>query len=262
MTSWLPSMLAAAGLLAGYLVLLSRRPSSLPRWPPWRTAAWVGGALTVAVALVPPLTEAATTDHRAHMAQHLLLGMYAPLGLVAAAPVRLALGSLPTPGARRLSALLRSRPVRVLSHPVVTAVLSVGAMAVLYLTPLHERTTGNPALTAVVLLHLLLAGWLFTWSVAGPDPAPHRPGLRLRLVVLVGAAGAHASLAKVLYARATEGHHHGTAHAEAGAQLMYYGGDGAELLLAVMLLAGWYHRARPRALSPRWPARGGAPAGA
>lgn len=246
MTAWLPSVLAAAGLLAGYLVLLGRRPSGLPRWPVRRTAAWVAGALTVAVALLPPLTEAAVTDHRAHMAQHLLLGMYAPLGLVAAAPVRLALGSLPTTGARRLTALLRSRPLRVLAHPVLAAVLTVGGMALLYLTPLHETAAGKAPLTAVVLLHLLLAGWLYTWSVAGPDPAPHRPGIPLRLGVLVVAAGAHAYLAKALYARAEESHHHGTAHAEAGAQLMYYGGDGAEVLLAVMVLTGWYHRTRPR----------------
>lgn len=247
MTTWLPSALAAAGLLTGYLVLLGRRPPGLPHWPAWRTAAWVAGALAVGAALVPPLATAATTDHRAHMAQHLLLGMYAPLGLVAAAPVRLALGSLPTTGARRLTAVLRSGPLRVLSHPVTAALLDVGAMFVLYLTPLHERAARSPVLAAVVLLHLLLAGWLYTWAVAGPDPAPHRPGLPLRLGVLVVAAGAHAYLAKALYARATEAHHHGgMAHAEAGAQFMYYGGDGAEILLAVMLLTGWYHRTRPR----------------
>ncbi|MBD8061370.1 cytochrome c oxidase assembly protein [Oceanitalea stevensii] len=261
--TWLPSALAAVVLLGGYLGLLARRPAGLPPWPAWRTGLWAAGALTVAAALAPPLAEATTTDHRAHMAQHLLLGMYAPLGLVAAAPVRLALGSLPTSGARRLSALLRSGPLRVLAHPVVAAVLNVGAMVLLYLTPLHERAAESPALTAVVLLHFLLAGWLYTWAVAGPDPAPHRPGLPLRLGVLVVAAGTHAYVAKALYARAVDGHHHGgTAHAEAGAQLMYYGGDGAEVLLAVMLLVGWYHRSRPRPLSPRAPARGGAPAGA
>jgi len=178
---------------------------------------------------------------------------------VAAAPVRLALGSLPTTAARRLSAALRSRPVRVLSHPVVAAVLNVGATVALYLTPLHEHAARSTALTAVVLLHFVLAGWLYTWAIAGPDPAPHRPGLPLRLGVLVVAAGAHAALAKVLYARATESHHHGTTHAEAGAQLMYYGGDGAEVLLAVMLLAGWYRRTRPRGLSRPLRARGGGP---
>ncbi|MCM3659963.1 hypothetical protein M3148_02980 [Georgenia satyanarayanai] len=60
-------------------------------------------------------------------------------------------------------------------------------------------------------------------------------------------AGSLGSSARVLYARAVEAHHHGgAAHPEAGAQLLYYGGDGAEVLLAVMLLGEWYHRARPR----------------
>lgn len=245
MTGWAPGVAVATALVAGYVLVLHRRPATLPPWPVWRTAAWVTGALTVAAALAPQLTSAAVADHRAHMAQHLLLGMYAPIGLVAAAPVSLLLGSVHAPGARRVTRLLRTRVVRVLTHPVTAAVLNVGAMFVLYLTPLHERAAQSPALTAVVLAHLLLAGWLYTWAIAGPDPAPDRPGTGTRVAVLVVAAGAHAYLAKVLYAGAAE-HHHTMDHAEAGAQLMYYGGDGAELLLAVMLFAGWYRRARPR----------------
>jgi putative membrane protein len=244
-TTWWPSAVAAAVLLAYYLLMLHRRPATLPRWSTWRTAAWVAGTLTVAAGLAPQLTSAAVVDHRAHMAQHLLLGMYAPLGLVAAAPVSLLLGSLRAPVARRVTRMLRTRATRVLTHPVTAALLNVGGMFVLYLTPLHRRAAESPALTALVLAHFLLAGWLYTWAVAGPDPAPGRPGTGTRVAVLVVAAGAHAYLAKVLYARAGESHH-GMDHAEAGAQLMYYGGDGAELLLAVMLFAGWYRHARPR----------------
>ena len=247
MSGWWASLLAGGVLLTGYLLALRGRPRTLPAWPTWRTAAWMVGAGAVAVALAPQLTAAAATDHRAHMAQHLLVGMYAPLALVVAAPVRLALGSLPTAGARRLSGVLGSAPARVLTHPVVAAVLNVGGMFVLYLTPLHARAATSPLLTAVVLLHFLLAGWLYTWAIGGPDPAPHRPGVAVRLAVLVVAAGAHASLAKLLYAQSLEVHDHAMAHAGAGARLMYYGGDGAELLLAVMLFAGWYRRTRPRA---------------
>ncbi len=243
--SWVPSLAVATVLPAVYLLVLRRRPATLPPWPAWRAAAWVLGSLTAAAALVPPLAAAGTDDHRAHMVQHLLLGMYAPLGLVVAAPVSLLLGSLPTARARRVTRLLGRRAVRGLTHPMTAAVLNVGGMFVLYLTPLHHRAAESTVLTAVVLLHFLLAGWLYTWAIAGPDPAPHRPGLRTRLVVLVVAAGAHAYLAKLLYGRAGESHHHGMAHAEAGAQLMYYGGDGAEVLLAVMLLAGWYQHSRP-----------------
>jgi putative membrane protein len=72
----------------------------------------------------------------------------------------------------------------------------------------------------------------------------------VRLAALLASAASHAVLAKLLYARA--GHWppggHGPAHrAEDAAMLMYYGGDLAELLLATVVLAGWYARSAPRA---------------
>jgi putative membrane protein len=246
---------AAAALIAPYAAGLARRPRTLPPWSPWRTTAWVTGALVVAAAVSPPLADLVATDHRAHMVQHLLLGMYAPLGLVLGAPARLLLGSVRPHRGRRVSHLLRSAPVHVLSHPVMAGLLDVGALYVLYLTPLGAAVRGDPALRWLVLGHFLAAGCLFAWSIAGTDPGPRRPSVRARAAVLVAAAGAHAALAKLLYARAVrggDGHldHPGThdpAHSAEAAVWMYYGGDGAELLLAVALLATWFRRRGARA---------------
>lgn len=257
----------AALLVGGYAVAVRGRPASLPAWDGRRTAAWVTGALLVAVALCPPVAAGAQHDHRLHMVQHLLLGMYAPLGLVLGAPLTLLLGTLPRPLARRSVHVLRSAPVHVLAHPVVAAVLSTGGLFALYLTPLYGWTREHGVVHALVLTHLLLAGCLLTWSVAGPDPAPRRPDTATRLAVLVASAGAHAFLAKLLYARASEGtghEHHGAAHvasaatelAQEAAVWMYYGGDGAELLLAVILLAAWYRRGAPRASGAAAPSDG------
>lgn len=247
MTWWLPAA-AGGALVAGYALALHRRRPALPPWSPWRTTAWLTGAVTVAVALSPPLMDLAHHDHRAHMAQHLLLGMYAPLALVLAAPVTLALGALPRRGQLALTAVLRSPPVHVVGHPVPAALLNVGALFVLYLTPLYGLTQQVLAAHLLLLVHLLLAGCLYTWAIAGPDPAPRRPGMMTRLAVLVVAAGGHAYLAKLLYARADEHPGHGSpggvaGEAETAAQLMYYGGDVAEILLAVVLLTTWYRRA-------------------
>ncbi|WP_127572111.1 cytochrome c oxidase assembly protein [Georgenia faecalis] len=241
-----------AVLAGGYALAWWARPASLPRWSGARTAAWLAGVVAVVVALSPPLTDLAHHDHRFHMATHLLLGMYAPLGLVLGAPVTLALGSLPRRGRRVLTGVLRSPPVHVLSHPVPAAVLNVGGMVVLYLTPLYGLSMARPEVHALVMAHFLLAGCLYTWAIAGPDPAPRRPGMATRTTVLVAAAGAHAFLAKLLYARAGEvaAGHGDPASMEAGAQWMYYGGDVAELALAVMLFAWWYRRRRPE-VAPR-----------
>lgn len=71
-------------LAAAYALAASRTPRP---WSRWRTAAWLAGCSTVAVALLLPESG----GPRTHMAQHLLLGMVAPIGLVLAAPITLLL---------------------------------------------------------------------------------------------------------------------------------------------------------------------------
>ncbi|PWR09276.1 cytochrome c oxidase assembly protein [Micromonospora acroterricola] len=242
--------MAAVGLLAGgYLVAAA---ADTRGWDHRRSAAWLAGCAVLAVA-VGPLAQL-PDDPRGHMAQHLLLGMVAPLGLVLGAPVTLLLRISSTPTRRLIGRLLRARPVHLLAHPVTAALLSTGGLALVLLTPLYAAAERQPALHNALHLHYLAAGYLFAWALAGPDPAPHRPGLAVRLGALLGAAAVHAALAKYLYAYA------GTlppgltdpdpAAFRSAAQLMYYGGDVAELLLAVALFATWYHRRAPRTLRP------------
>lgn len=268
-----------AGLLAG-----ERRGRA---WPVARTLCWYAGLAVVAVATLGPLADPSLTgpaghaghlghggpaadggplggtaagplggsaaDGTRHALGHLALGMLAPLLLVAAAPLTLALRGLPAAAGRRVSAVLRSAPVRVLTLPAVAAVLDVGGLWLLYRTDLLAVASRSPAGHALLGLHVLLAGYLFTWSVVGVDPAPHRPGTLHRGVVLVLAAAAHAVLAKSLYAAPPPG---ATADAaRAAAQVMWYGGDVVELALLGMLALRWYRRAPPA------PADGTAPAG-
>lgn len=261
LAGWAGAALVLFVLITAYLVGVRRRTESLGRpWSPWRTAAWCSGALLVAAAVSPPAVAAAHADPRGHMVQHLLLGMYAPLGLVLAAPVTVLLGASSTAWRRRVGTILAARPVHVLAHPVAAALLTTGGLYVLYLTDLYAASLTNPALHVLVAAHLLASGCLFTWTLAGPDPAPGRPGLRTRALVLVLAAGAHAFLAKWLFGHAgtlQAGGHDFREAAELAARWMYYGGDGAELLLATALFATWYLARAPRT-APRGAAHGAA----
>ncbi|MEU4399919.1 cytochrome c oxidase assembly protein [Micromonospora orduensis] len=245
---WSP-LLPVAVLAVGYLLAAVRDPRG---WDHRRTAAWLLGCAVLAVA-VGPLAQL-PDDPRGHMAQHLLLGMFAPLGLVLGAPVTLLLRVAPPPTRRLVGRLLRSRPLHLIAHPVTAALLTTGGLALVLLTPLYAAAEHQPALHHALHLHYVAAGYLFAWSLAGPDPAPRRPGLAVRIGALLGASAGHAVLAKYLYAQA------GTLPPgltdrdpvafQAAAQLMYYGGDLAELLLAVALFATWYRR-RSRARPPR-----------
>ena len=213
---------AAGPLLVVVLIALAYEVSSL-RFSPWRGAAFTAGCAALATGLALPVTSFA-----GHMTQHVLIGMVAPLGLVLGAPVTVLLRVLPVRAARRLTGLLRSRPLRFLTHPVTALVLSVGSLAVLYLTPLYAYAGHHPLLH----LHFVLSGVLFAWVVAGVDPAPHRPSVAVRLVVLGVAVAAHATLSQLLYAGAWVLVPATDADRQAGATIMYYAGDLAELLLA------------------------------
>lgn len=215
------------------------------RWSRWRTLSFVLGTGLLALAIYPPLAQFAHHDLRGHMLQHLLLGMFAPLPLVLAAPGTLLLRVLPAHSARVLVRLLATRPVRVLTHPISTLLFNIGGMYVLYLTPLYLASLHNSALHVLVHVHFVIAGYVFTWAIAGPDPAPHRPGLRLRLAVLLVATGTHAALAKMMYGYGwPRGTGHSLGELQAAAQWMYYGGDLAELFLIIAFFSLWFRRQR------------------
>lgn len=242
-------MLVLAGLAVYIGAARGQRRRGSRRWPHGRTAAFAAGAGLLVAAASPPVVHLAHGNFSGHMVQHLLVGMLAPLGLVLGAPVTLAFRSVSVAAARRVTGMLQSWPVRILSHPVAAAGVNVGGMYVLYLTPLYSAMLESPALHAAVHLHVLTAGCVFAWSVlAGPDPAPHPAPLRTRLGVLVVSIAAHGVLSKLMYGYGwPRGAGLGVAESQAAAELMYYGGDIAEGLLAAALFARWY---RSRRLEP------------
>ncbi|WP_337022819.1 MULTISPECIES: cytochrome c oxidase assembly protein [unclassified Pantoea] len=230
-------------LLCLYTFLACRR-RRLSGWSGWRMASFSLGIMLIVIAVLPPIASWAHHDLRGHMLQHLLLGMFGPLGLVFGAPGTLLVRSLPGSVARRFMDLMRLPPVRLLTHPITAAFLDIGGMYLLYLTPLFGLCMSHPVLFVLVHIHFVLSGYLFTWSIAGPDPAPHRPSRELRLVVVFLATAAHAVLGKLMYGyEYPHGMSASLIEVQLAAQWMYYGGDIAELLLITGLFASWFrHR--------------------
>jgi putative membrane protein len=236
-------MLLSLSLWAVYAGAACWQRSRPGGWNNWRLASFTLGCGLLVLAFSPPATQWGHSDLRGHMAQHLLLGMFAPIALMLGAPGTLLLRSVSVNAARRLTAFLGTLPGRCLTHPVIALLLDIGGLYLLYLTPLYGLSLGDPAVHILLHLHFVIAGYLFSWSIAGPDPAPRRPGMRTRLAVLFAATAAHSILAKVMYGYGfPRDAGHELAEIEAAAQLMYYGGDLAELLLAIVFFAAWYRR--------------------
>ncbi|MFF7852767.1 cytochrome c oxidase assembly protein [Streptomyces sp. NPDC007904] len=249
---------AAAVLLsaAAYAVAAARLRRRGDAWPPWRDVSFAAGACGVAWVVVGA-PGAPGGSFTGHVVRHLVVAMAAPLPLVLARPLTLALRALGPGRIRRgLTAAARSRPVGWAAFPPWAALLDVGGLWLLYRTELFAALDHRPLLNAVVHAHMAAAGLLFTWTVCQLDPVRHRWSTAVRGATLLAAGAAHAVLAKSLYAAPPPGANFPAADLHTGARLMYYGGDVVEAALAVVLGVGWYTasgraRARARRLRPR-----------
>lgn len=238
--SMLVPILLAAILAAAYLLLALRQQAGPRGWSWWRTALFLSGCALLIWGFSPRWLPFPHGDFRKHMLAHLLVAMLAPLALVMAAPMALLLRTLPSRYGRVITRFLRSPLLQIVANPVVALVLDLGGMAALYFTPLYMAVMMHPALHYLVHLHFLAAGCLYTWVIAGPDPSPHRPSVPARLIVLGVAVLIHSVLSQLLYA----GWHVGVSapawQMQHAAILMYYGGDIAEMLLALALVTTWH----------------------
>ncbi|AFS70406.1 cytochrome c oxidase assembly protein [Exiguobacterium antarcticum] len=214
------------------------------KWPMYRAVFWISGIFVGAVAVVGPLAEFAHHSFPGHMLGHLLLGMLAPLLLVCAKPMTLLLRTLSVPVARRVTRFLNSRPLRLLTNPATAALLNIGGLYLLYMTPLYPMMHDSLALYVLIHLHVFGAGYLFTISMIYMDVTPHRFSYWYRAIVLVLALAGHKVLSKYIYAYPPGGVIR--SEAEAGARLMYYGGDLVDLVLIIILCYHWYRATAPR----------------
>jgi putative membrane protein len=236
LVDWLVALLALIGV-AVYLFAVARLRRRGDAWPWPRTLSFATGGISLLVAALVGLPGGAFT---AHMGQHLIIGMAGPLLLMLARPLTLALRVMSGRPRRKLLRFSRSRGLGWLMFPPTTAVLDVGGLWVLYRTGLFAETHDDPWLHAVVHLHVLVAGSLFTFAVCQLDPVRHRHSLVLRAGSLIAASAAHGILAKTLYILAPPGTAFAATDLARGSELMYYGGDLVEISLAVVLAVQWY----------------------
>ncbi|MFF5158308.1 cytochrome c oxidase assembly protein [Streptomyces sp. NPDC000348] len=238
-----PAVVAAAVLVCGlvcaaYAAAAARLRRRGDAWPWRRDCAFVAGGAALVWGLSGWLPGGPFT---AHSVRHLLVAMAGPVLLVVARPLTLALRVLP-PGVLRRG-LLRAAHSPFAAWPLfppAAAVVDVGGLWVLYRTELLSAMHHRPALSGLLDLHMLLAGLLFSAAVCQLDPVRRRWSLPLRATTLLLAGAAHAVLAKSVCATGPPGTSFTTHDLCSGAQVMYYGGDAVEAVLALILAVQWY----------------------
>jgi cytochrome c oxidase assembly factor CtaG/putative copper export protein len=189
---------AAGGLATAYVLGVLRLRRRGDAWPVHRTVLWLTGCVALLVVTNGGLAVYSDVLFSAHMLQHMAVSMVVPPLLVLGAPVTLALRALPRAldGARGprewLLIAVHSRLARVLTHPLVVAVLFAGSLVVFYWSPLFGLALGTHVGHELMLIHFLTAGYLFALVLVGTDPGVRRPPYPLRLVLLLATMAFHA----------------------------------------------------------------------
>jgi putative copper resistance protein D len=167
-------------------------------WPIGRSVSFAAGLVLVLIATQSGIAAYDRVLFSLHVVQHLMIGMLAPIFLVLGAPVTLALQACHRPAQERWLAALRSRPLGMVTHPLVVWVLFGGTLVVLYFTGLYELSLRNPWVHAGVHAHFLVVGCLFMAYVVGVDPMPRSLGYGARLLFVAVVLPFHAFLGVAL----------------------------------------------------------------
>jgi len=206
-TAWEPRvgvLVVLVGVAAAYLLAARSLRRRGDAWSPARDLSFVVGGLgTVAWATLGWMGVYDDTLFWAHMAQHMVLSMVAPIFLALGAPVTLALRTLPARPRRWLRTALHSLPAKILINPLIGFALVYGTPFVLYDTGLYQASLQHDWLHNLLHVHFVLAGCIFFWPIIGIDPVPNRLPYPMRLLLVCIALPAHAFLGVSIMAQRT-----------------------------------------------------------
>lgn len=185
-------VLALLGLAVGYLAGVRRAE----RWPGSYVTSWFGGLALLALVLIGGFGGYSRALFAAHVVQLAVLGVVAPLLLVAAAPLTLAVRSC----GPSVDTLLYGDAARRLTHPVLVLTLYAVPYPLLYITGWFSLALANHPVHLVTQAFFVVTAMLFFWVVIGVDPLPRPVPWRTRALMLAAAAAVHLLMGALLLA--------------------------------------------------------------
>lgn len=191
------------GLAAAYLAGKGRLTRRGRRWSPARTTAFLSGSAVMVVATQTGIARYDTTLFSAHVVQHVLLGMVAPLLFALGAPITLVLQAGHPATKALLRRILDSPVVYFVTNPLVATALFAFTLPVLYFSPVYEWSLRYPAVHAWLHIHFVVVGVLFAEAVVGIDLNRHRWSYPARLGLVLATVPLHAFLGVALLSSTT-----------------------------------------------------------
>jgi cytochrome c oxidase assembly factor CtaG len=165
--------LTALVYLRGWLLM---RRAGVPFIPAWRAACFIGGLLTIWLALASPLDTFASFLIAAHMSQHMLLMMIAPPLILLGAPLIPLVRGLPIFAAREFAGPFLNWQIAMRLGKALTklwvAVMLMGMVMFAWHTPrLYELALSSSGWHEFEHVCFFLASLIFWWPVVQPWPS-------------------------------------------------------------------------------------------
>ncbi|MDR3747310.1 MAG: cytochrome c oxidase assembly protein [Acidobacteriota bacterium] len=166
-------VLTALVYLRGWWLL--RRAGS-PAIPVWRAVSFVGGLLTLFIALASPVDVFNSFLVTAHMLQHMLLMMVAPPLILLGSPLIPLVRGLPVFAAREFAGPFLNWPLAgrmglTLTHPVCALILMGSVMFAWHTPALYELALRSSAWHQTEHACFFLTSLVFWWPVIQPWPS-------------------------------------------------------------------------------------------
>ncbi len=169
---WMLALVVVLGAL--YLAGVRRVRRRGTVWPVARPIWFLGlglGFLVIATMSWVGAYQAVLFYARA--VQTVLLVLVVPLFLALGRPITLATTALPGAG-RRIEAVIRSLPMRILTFPAITTLALVGVPFVMYFTSWYTAVFRSGTVRELTYLVLMAPGFAFFWTLLRVDPVPKR----------------------------------------------------------------------------------------
>ena len=195
------ALVAAAGYIWAWRHVRNRGID----WPVHRVVFWLAGCVTLLIGTSSGLKTYGSGVFSVHMGNHMLVNMGVPVLLVIGGPITLLLRAFHTVGRRSsdnndlvdgprewLVRMASSRFSTVVTHPAFTFINFVASLYIVYLTPMYGELAKYHWWHELLILHFLVTGYLFFWTIIGVDLNSHTLPHMARLGLMLGVMPFHA----------------------------------------------------------------------
>jgi cytochrome c oxidase assembly factor CtaG len=240
-TTSLIALAIEVGLAVAYVAGVRRLARRGRNWSPLRTAAFLGGAVAVIVAVQSGLASYDDENFSIHVIQHLLLMNVAPILYALSAPMTLAIQASGRRNQERILKVLHHPVVSFFTNPLVAAAMVYATMIGYFLTPFYNFSLEHPVIHDLTHLHFLISGAIFWWVVIGKDPSRWRLSFPAKLGLLATGIPVTAVLGLALTGANTSiaPHFHTVADTRAGGSILWIVGELTMLTAMGLLLFQW-----------------------